>query len=114
MCSLYGQFDCELVERSSGTRSSTAAGGQAFGLPGCTWGESSDSKGGSLELGGRVGENPLGWPYKRALSAASSLSSPASSPPSLLAFFSPPTITAQSPCSSAHGRGWEEFSPAEP
>jgi hypothetical protein len=29
-------------------------------------GESSDSERGSLELRGRVGGNPLGWPYKRA------------------------------------------------
>jgi hypothetical protein len=99
-CRLYGQLDCELVGRSSGTRSPAARpsdspgargasrgiASEAFALPWCTWGESSDCGRGSPEL--EPAKIPLAGPIRGPLSAVSSRSASASSPPSLLAFYS--------------------------
>jgi hypothetical protein len=96
---LDGLLDCELVGRSSGTRSPAARpsdspgargasrgiASEAFGLPWCTWGESSDCGRGSPEL--EPAKIPLAGPIRGPLSAVSSRSASASSPPSLLAFF---------------------------
>jgi hypothetical protein len=71
----------------------------------------------------RDGENPLGrtpeGPYKKGTIRTSrstpQLLSILSTVVSGLVFspsFFPPTTTAGSPCSSAHGRGWEDFGPA--